>query len=207
MNQEFNPRLLWDCAESYLSQTLTDIKGPGGVVFWVCCDISGWLSGGVVRGVVATFWGWRTSFRGPPSLVAICQARSWSSGNGIRSSPEHGDIQKKGQPGCCLAECSRYPSCSNHAAAFWRKEDNLRHGCEACPVILRLLPVSWKINDDRAKLNVGLPPRLTSCRIISSKSVCSTNKISTKKVCLVKKHYLRPIWSILYPIWSIVGPI
>ena len=55
MNQEFNPRLLWDCAEPYLSQTLRDIKGPGGVVFWVCCDISGWLSGGVVRGVVATF--------------------------------------------------------------------------------------------------------------------------------------------------------
>ena len=53
MNQEFNPRLLWDCAESYLSQTLTDIKGPGGVVFWVCGYISGWLSGGVVRGVVA----------------------------------------------------------------------------------------------------------------------------------------------------------
>ena len=39
MNQEFNPRLLWDCAESYLSQTLTDIKGPGGVVFWVCGDV------------------------------------------------------------------------------------------------------------------------------------------------------------------------
>ena len=55
MNQEFNPRLLWNCAEPYLSQTLRDIKGPGGVVFWVCCDISGWLSGGVVRGVVATF--------------------------------------------------------------------------------------------------------------------------------------------------------
>ena len=53
MNQEFNPRLLWNCAEPYLSQTLRDIKGPGGVVFWVCCDISGWLSGGVVRGVVA----------------------------------------------------------------------------------------------------------------------------------------------------------
>ena len=48
MNQEFNPRLLWDCAEPYLSQTLTDIKGAWGGCFlglWRCC---GWLSGGVV---------------------------------------------------------------------------------------------------------------------------------------------------------------
>ena len=49
----------------------------------------------------------------------------------------------------------------------------------------------------RPKLIVGLPPRLTSFRIISSKSVCSANKISAKKkVFLVQQHTsFKPIWS------------
>ena len=37
------------------------------------------------------------------------------------------------------------------------------------------------ISSFRAKLIVGLPPRLTSFRIISSESVCSANNISAKK--------------------------
>ena len=64
MNQEFNPRLLWDCAEPYLSQTLTDIKGAWGVVF-------GFVAISVVGCRVAWFGGLlRLSEAGGPRLGA-----------------------------------------------------------------------------------------------------------------------------------------
>ena len=62
--------------------------------------------------------------------------------------------------------------------------------------------------DDREAEIVGLPPTVTSFRIISLKSVCSTNEISAKKgIFWCQNTILSPFWPFLGPVWSIFNLI